>query len=802
MWSWLATVALAAIPDRLVSTELGVSSVTGSVDGLAASADGVIIAGVAGNQAVILETEGWSAFSWSTCSVASVAPGPKQSDGWRTYVGCTDGTVRAILWDGEDFSVDTDWNETVEASATVEALWAYNNVLYALTSDSDLQLHRVSIDTQQVDGTTGFPSQAPTTGFKDAALTSTGVLVVQHAAKQASYWTSIAGSTPAPDTYAFPNRGIDDLTVGSDGVWALERGSESAWIGQWQNGSPFTARLTGVSDARAILRSPTSSESWLGVFGGSGQATSTIYTVGTDISEYFTFDLTDTAVDAVADPNGDYAYVGTTDGDIRVITANPWVTVSLSASEALAGDVVTVTFTVDEDAEASVDWTLMLGGDRDGGGEELDRGTAVAGQPVTLDVTVDSSWTEGTNWIYVLADEGAESGHGRVGLLVDNPPEAPVLASTALGVGNEALNLTIPAPSDADIASYEVYVMTTPFDGSAFSQGGPVFDGSDSIVNPITVTANGTSSTTVKLSPLTNGTTYYVAVRAIDDGGAESALSNTISASPVPTSSAADAAGETGGCEKEFTCATGVGRSAGFLALLPLAWATLRRRRTAPVAGAVLLAAAAPGAARAEENTGVFGPDTTPAWANFEARYGMVTLSDPNLTDAFGANDNNMLRIELGAQVYRYLEFDIGVGFLQEIDFKRTATGAKSDERQMITWVPLSASATARAHFFDEQPLVPYAKIGLDLVPWDIQTDNTTGGKDKLHGTKWGWHWGVGGNLLLDWIAPKRASQLEATTGINDTYFTVDYRVQRVGAGAQGFDFSASEVTFGLKVDY
>ena len=101
-------------------------------------------------------------------------------------------------------------------------------------------------------------------------------------------------------------------------------------------------------------------------------------------------------------------------------------------------------------------------------------------------------------------------------------------------------------------------------------------------------------------------------------------------------------------------------------------------------------------------------------------------------------------------------------------------------------------------------------RIGLDYVLWSELTDNGSGGKAKLNGSKLGYHYALGAGLLLDVFARRRASLLEAQTGINDTYLIAEWRHQSVDSrtvpwgtdGTAGFDFTGSMLTVGLKLDY
>lgn len=196
-----------------------------------------------------------------------------------------------------------------------------------------------------------------------------------------------------------------------------------------------------------------------------------------------------------------------------------------------------------------------------------------------------------------------------------------------------------------------------------------------------------------------------------------------------------------------------------------------------------------------------FVADLTPAWGNVEIRYGPMTFTDTNITDAYGSN-NNVLHIEAGVQILQFLEIDAGTGLYTTQGVALTALGEETTRTTELTFFPFTLGGTLRAHILDEQPLVPYVSAGLDMFVWNEIDTSSEPNKVLVDGVKFGWHWAVGGQVLLDFLDPGRASLLEAQTGINDTWLTVDYRTQEVGGGAERLDFSAEVLTVGLKFDF
>ena len=355
------------------------------------------------------------------------------------------------------------------------------------------------------------------------------------------------------------------------------------------------------------------------------------------------------------------------------------------------------------------------------------------------------------------------------------------------------------AVDDEDLASYDVYVMVSEFEPADWAEGsvgGPAFDGTDDLQFPIELTnvSPGDAEVSTTISPVTNEVTYYVAVRAIDDGGQESAMSNVVSVTPQPTIGAAELAGETGGY-----CGT---RSPWGVAALGLAGLLALGRRRGAAAAVLLLAVAAPRAQAA-----VSEDEHPRAHGDFELRYGPYFPSSPELTSVYGESGHGVLWLEGGVKVTRFAELDLGVGFYQELGTKVSVadTDYHSSEHTMITAWPLTGALTVRLDVLHEQLLVPTARIGMDYWLWkeNWYVNPDVGGESSLSGGELGWHWGVGGNLLLDRFDARRASWLATSAGIDDTYLVVDWRTQSFGAwtgdGVSLLD--GSVISIGLKLD-
>jgi fibronectin type 3 domain-containing protein len=154
------------------------------------------------------------------------------------------------------------------------------------------------------------------------------------------------------------------------------------------------------------------------------------------------------------------------------------------------------------------------------------RGTSTGGEATVATVTAptttftDAGLTNNTLYFYVVTAVNAagESGaSNEVSARPNIPPASPT--GLAAAAGNAQVVLTWNANTETNLTGYNVYTAAT--------QTGPFTQK----VNTSLVT-----TTTFTNTGLTNGTTYFYIVRAVNNSGQESGNSNTVSA--VPTNSA------------------------------------------------------------------------------------------------------------------------------------------------------------------------------------------------------------------------------------------------------------------------
>lgn len=822
---WLPITALAAPPDKPAVDRISTQG-SGEVDHLLFSADGNLLIGrtKADGKLFVLDLDNWEVYSRSPCTVSSVAEVPYDV-GSQIVVGCSDGTATAFTFDPdgataadrlarevEDNGDFTTWNVATQGGSLVQLFWDHEPTdpfVFAYESGGDLDtLHVFAADDGSIDDEvySGYPQTSLNTGFVDGVIDSSGGLAyIAHGNSRVSTLTlgnglfSRALTTNSLYDYTDlgPTLGLNELTFA--GVWAVDSQFDSLvrldTTGQLDAG-PYT---TSVVDPRAVVAGGTYTDGWLLIAGDGIEIHTLINGFPGDITNpYFSNAAADIHIqDAVA--NVDYAFGGGEAGNVVVLTALPWVAgATVDPATGREGDTVVVTFSIDE----ASDWQLCLEGTRTSCEDELASGSVDGAETVTVEVTITDDFVEGTNRMYILADDGQGVGHARVEVVIDDVPTTPSLPEGAVGFADEALNFSFGGISDADLDYYELVISDVPFTRDDFLAD-PDFlpedpDVNDGPSNPITIQAAGGESIAMTIAPLENGVTYYLALRAIDQGGLESEMSNVVTGTPEKTYTASELADEPGG----GPCSTGGALPGSWLVFGGLA--ALVRRRRAVALGALALSSTAM-ADEVQRNR-----DQTRQYGNFELRYGgFLNLEDDAIKQVFGGG-HNMLQVEVGPQITRFFEIDLEAGFYQELATTVTADGAASARKTMLTMFPLGMSVSGRLHILDEQIIVPYGKYGVDFVYWTELTDNSSGGKNKVQGTKLGQHFAVGAGLLLDVFAPSRASLLEAYSGINDTYITFEFRRQMVdsrqhpwaAADESGFTFTGNMITIGLKLDY
>ncbi len=837
--AWLLPAALAAPPDERVQL-LDVDVTAGNqVERMKVSPAGDVLVGRTRGtfSGWLYDLNGWTLETFAPCEVTGVAPIDLTDAGIDTteiWTACGDGRVVAKVWDGvalADLTADGSTPLSVEVADSLSDIWYDPNsdLLYALSlaGNSNAMVHVIDPFSAGLSGvdsavSPNFPKPLAFSGYVEGTLVvanSATNLVVSHGGRgMSSLVLGDNNATVVSDLATAVE--CDDIAPSNRGsILCVDRQTDRVAEFIVPFPSPGTVLGLGKLDGpEAVGASESFEDDWIAVTGN--QVVVWEVDNGSLVTPpAFTGPPNqDNPINDIVGFDG-YLFGGGPEGRLHVVTARPWVypnSVEITAGgvpigdeRRLEGDELELTFQIDEDA----DWEVRIGSDRFGvGGVRVAEGSTPGNTDVVLPLTVNpDDFDEGTNFLYILAtnDEGL-TGHARGEVNVDNPPDPPDVGNGDLRFGDRALTLDVAGIRDEDLDHYDVYVMATEWDGADWPEGGPDYDGDTELENPIKVEASGGDRLSVTIRPLENDVTYYIGVRATDAGGKEGPMSAIVSGTPREAFTAASRANDPGGAP----CSTGGGAAAGAASVLILLG--LLRRRTG-IAGAALAAALpllcwpSTGLAQDDSTPPWLRNDLTPARGDFEIRYGVINLVDENITDIYDQSATNLLQIEMGPQFFRVVELDFGFGFFQELAFTVDADGNPSSDRTMLTWWPIAVDVTGRLHLLDEQPVVPFVRYGFDYIIWSERSDDGFGGKDIVRGAKWGTHTALGAQLLLDIFQPRRASLLEAQSGINDSWLTFEWRRQRVDGRTSpwaadetttGLNFSGDAIMIGLKLDY
>lgn len=827
----ISGVALAAVPDHIGMRFNLVDNA--SIKRLDVSDDERIIVGASGDgRVILLDAESWETAKPSVCDAQSVAIADRSSKSdYLIYVGCANGTLHTLRWSAagmSTFQVDGVDEVTELAANPLVGTWrGTDGVIYALAeADGDvLRLHSFDPDTKAVDQATAASAELLRRDYREGVIVRSAVgdiIYVSHGGNDFSQIQLTSGLT-LPNASLERTLQVDDITPAPVVTGGAPTG---VWIADPNNGLQQWNGSTGVGSAVSILPIDDSLKDLRSVVIQYNAARTAVESVILHQDGFITavpqavlgqqplaeFEVGFKAVDLVEGPYG-YVIGGTNDGALVVLTANPWVDeLTLSPAEGEIGTEVTVTF----QSDTAGSWKLYRGGTRSGDGTVVASGDLDEPGEVTATFTVDDTFAEGETAIYAIVTDADGSGHARAGFSIDNPPVRVSLAESNVGFGDRALYVEFATLAASDIDHYNIYITTEEFKASDYPTSGPTSEDGETPVSPRSVEpAEGEARVKTWIRNLDNGVSYYVAVRAVDAEGTEGPMSRVVVGMPRQTGLASELVGEEGGP----ACSAAGARGSSAIVWLALAGAAALRRRSRAL-GVVLLGITVGSEAQADEERtrglARFDRDISPAWVSFEVRhdfqhFGFKEASSNDqlstwktLQDAYNPWVS-VLRLEVGPQIFRVAEIDFGLGFMTRKGSTLDGDGTASSEVARLQWFPLSLGGTLRAHILDEQPVVPYVGAGIDWVFYredQLDTDGAFAKGSRLTGAKNGWHWFVGGNILLDTFDRRRAGQLEALTGINDTWLTLEYRSQRVGYGGPGFDFSGWAFGIGLKMDY
>ncbi len=559
---------------------------TGTPVGIAVSADGRYVAmveasggglGVVDRNAV---SEG--ATSVSVCTgAASIAYVDDAVAGERFFVGCASGVVHAV--DVDESTVPT----TFAVSDEILLNEGSGDVDFLVHAPGDSQVFAI---VQDGGNFTGWSVSVAAAGTGDGETASLGnvfgtLTIIAAAIGESGTPLVLARSdgylnlySRAADAFA-TGTGFPDFALGTLSDVAVRSSVNQILVADQSGDELWTYPLTGGSigaswgggfespEVVVYADDPVEGElAWV------AEAGNTVYAIDQLEAEVVAIDLGGASPVGVGAADGlDEVFVAGSDRSLRILSDLPFLgTVSASPTSVGEGEDFTLSFTVNSD----VSWGVEIGGDgTSGSGTVVDSGDADDGDTVSLTINADALSDEGGNRIHVFVTDTVGTGVDSVIVTLDTPPDAP--GDPTAAAGENRLTVSWDATDEADIASYELYLSDAEFTEDALPAFEVVRDDGGVDTYPVTVTAGEPSTEqSYTVEGLTNGTTYWVAVRAIDESDQIGPLSAVTSGVPRETCGAAECANDPG-----CSCSSISPRAAGAPALLLGVLATFRRRR-------------------------------------------------------------------------------------------------------------------------------------------------------------------------------------------------------------------------------
>ncbi len=798
-----------AIPDHEVAA-FGTSS---EVSRVVASPEGGWVAwSTEDGQVVALDTTTWS--EWPVDLAGGTAAGAIALGGapGSTYlaVATTDDAVEIYalsVYDGAvyqrtvipedgvlDLAVDSEKLFVVADTSGYATVVSYGVTTGALDSGSALLNY---------DGFVAFGARVSSTdsvsdeGTADPATTASYLYVLHTDAYLSRI--DVASYTDTSSTYAGGGNLVDMWVDGGDVVWMAD-GTGEAGSFAYMIGDTSDLELFWDSTKIGAVWQLTGSTSGGYLAGATGEGAHFFEVIdGISLAEEVaSVDLA--GINDMVGTEG-HAFLGGYDG-VRVISDRPWVEITgLSAESGAPGEELTAQFTSDSDGY----WSAELMPTTGTTGVTAASGEVTAGETVEFDLSLpDEAEGESGDIVYrleVTVDPPTEGPTGRDATFVtrDDEPDRVSLGTDNVLPGDQRITVSFPGVDAGEATSYIVYLTTVEFEAADYPVGGPAYEGPDTWLAtrtaPLEDTADElTNAVVCSLDPLTNDTTYYVAVRAIDESSGEAQegpMSKVVSVTPSETYALSELRGLTAWCGLPLVNAGWLGVAVGLIAVF--------RRRSTVAAAVVLMVLPVAAEAKPHED------DLTSRSFDLELRYGpFLTQEDALLVDAFGSDNNRLLRGDIG-WASNYAELDLGFGLWADEGTLVSIEGISTADADALTVVPLSFDATLRGDIWKEQPVVPFVRAGLDLWLWNErwEAEYDDGGGDSVTAGTFGYHWGAGLYLLLDPLDQGSASHLETIASVNDTYLVAEYRQSyALGDKDEIIDFTSSELTFGLKFDY
>ena len=203
-----------------------------------------------------------------------------------------------------------------------------------------------------------------------------------------------------------------------------------------------------------------------------------------------------------------------------------------------------------------------------------------------------------------------------------------------------------------------------------------------------------------------------------------------------------------------------------------------------------------------------------------EARFGPyrpdvdTEVEGAPFSDTFGSKSRYAFGLEYDWQVFRIpvvgtLAPGIGWSYVRYSGKAPRADGTGPSAQNTRLWVmPFWVVGVLRVDVLARKyqiPLVPYGKFGFTYAFWSCTTANSAcrNADGKLgRGTETGYQYAGGLMLLLDWLDPESAREMDNSVGVNNSYFFGEWYQSSVDSFGKGMQVGTSTWTLGLAFEF
>jgi hypothetical protein len=235
---------------------------------------------------------------------------------------------------------------------------------------------------------------------------------------------------------------------------------------------------------------------------------------------------------------------------------------------------------------------------------------------------------------------------------------------------------------------------------------------------------------------------------------------------------------------------------------------------------------ARPGAAQGTDEFGSYGgledrhQKESGQEAAFELRFGPyrpevdTEVAGSPFEETFGNDNRYLIGIEVDWQALRVPKtLSLGPGFgwgytrFGADALLADGSGERSEQRTSLSIMPMYAVAVLRFDAIAQQtpvPLAAYGKAGVGMALWwagdgdgAAHSDDGTVGR----GISTGFQFALGGMLLLDVLDPTSAVELDNATGVNNSYFFVEWYVSQLGRSGDQMRVGTNTWMLGLALE-